>query len=88
LAAGLFILVSLLIDFFPRHAPPDFRYTGSDPTFIVWNLGWPLALFIYDSRNGFHVGPEADMMLPFQGFVFMVGMAIALIWRRHTRANR
>ena len=28
----------------PMHGPPGFRYTGSDPAFHVWNLGWPLVV--------------------------------------------
>lgn len=37
-----------IIDFFPWHGPPAFRYTGSDPSHHVWNLGWPIPWIIYD----------------------------------------
>jgi hypothetical protein len=80
--AGLFCVLCLLSDFLPRYGPPSFRYTGCDPAFHVWNLGWPLVTSIYDSRNGFHVGPDALLELPFQSFVLLVGLAIAIIrWR-------
>jgi len=81
-AAVAFVLVCLLIDFLPRHASPDFRYTGSDPAVAVWNLGWPLALFIYDPKHGFQVGPFAYLMLPFQFVVLAVGVIVIAAVRR------
>jgi hypothetical protein len=75
--------ICLLVDFLPRHAAPEFRYTGSDPAIPVWNLGWPGALFIYDPKHGFQVGPFAYVMLPLQFFVLAVGL---IIFRRRATA--
>jgi hypothetical protein len=77
-----YIAAGLLIDFLPRHARPDFRYTGSDPANLDWNLGWPLALFIYDPTHGLQVGPFAYPMLAFQSVVFAVGLIVVLAVRR------
>ena len=35
----------------PYYGRPAFRYTCSDPTHFVWNLGFPFPVFIYDSAN-------------------------------------
>ncbi len=56
-------LISLAADLFPTFGPPHFRYTGSDPAVHVWNLGWPVATAIYDSRSGIHVEPFAIMLV-------------------------
>ena len=86
LIAVAFVLICLAVDFLPRHAAPDFRYTGSDPTIPVWNLGWPLALFIHDPNHGFQVGPFAYLMLPFQFVVLAIGLIIvAAVRRLHNR---
>lgn len=87
LAAIAFVVVCLVVDFVPRHTLPDFRYTGSDPSVPVWNLGWPLALFIYDPKHGFQVGPFAYLMLPFQLGVLVVGLIVLAVVRRlHNQA--
>lgn len=77
-AALLFVLACLIVDLLPHHGAPDFRYTGSDPESAVWDLGWPFTLFIYDPRNGLHVGPFAYVMLSFQLFL----VAVILLVRR------
>jgi len=82
LAAIAFVVVCLFVDFLPRHTCPDFRYTGSDPSVPVWNLGWPLALFIYDPEHGFQVGPFAYVLLPFQFGGLAVGLIVVAIVRR------
>ncbi|WP_294223555.1 hypothetical protein, partial [Prosthecobacter sp.] len=51
---ALFILAVLVFDFLPSFGPPFFRYTGSDPKHLVWNLGWPIPWIIYDSVNPPH----------------------------------
>jgi hypothetical protein len=76
-----FVLVCLVVDFLPHHGPPEFRYTGSDPAIPVWNLGWPVALFIYDPKHGFQVDPLADLMLPFQFVVLAVGFIVVAVFR-------
>ncbi|WP_395732232.1 hypothetical protein [Prosthecobacter sp.] len=48
---ALLLGVFLVIDAFPNHGPPFFRYTGSDPAHIVWNFGWPIPWLIYDEIN-------------------------------------
>lgn len=78
LAAIAFVVVCLLVDLLPRHTSPDFRYTGSDPSVP----GWPLALFIYDPKYGFQVGPFAYLMLPFQLGVLVVGLIVVAVVRR------
>jgi len=82
---AVFVIACLVMDFFPRYGVPDFRYTGSDPLYAVWNLGWPFALTIYDSRNGFHAGPLVFLVAPFQFFVLSVGwfVALAIRWLRN-----
>lgn len=47
----LLLCTFAVIDAFPVYGPPFFRYTGSDPKHLVWNLGWPLPWVIYDAYN-------------------------------------
>ncbi len=47
LLTGVFIV----IDFWPTYGAPFFRYTGSNPDEKVWNLGFPIAWFIYDDNT-------------------------------------
>jgi hypothetical protein len=79
--ASLFVVLCLLTDFFPYHGPPQFRYTGSNPSFAVWNFGWPLATAIYDSRNGFHIGPIAYLILPLQCVLMAAGIVVIEVMR-------
>ena len=69
-AWAAFVAVCLVFDFLPRHGPPAFRYTGSDPAVAVWNLGWPSTWFIYDPRHGFQIGPGTLFVVLFQLFRF------------------
>jgi hypothetical protein len=85
--AALYLLACLATDSFPRHGPPDFRYTGSDPNFPVWNLGWPMALLIYDSRSGFHDGPTEIPVIIFEFLVLALGV-VALIVLHLLRKER
>jgi hypothetical protein len=88
---GLYFVACLAMDLLPRHGPPDFRYTGSDPAVAVWNLGWPLAEFIYDPRTGLHIGPTAVPLLVLQVVVLVFGVAVALfvgLHRRRSKLNR
>ena len=88
LVAAVFVFACAVVDLLPHHGAPYFRYTGSDPAYAVWNLGWPVALFIYDPRSGFHVGPFAYIMLPFQLLVVaLVLVVMALKWL-HGRSMR
>src|SRR5688500_1919301 len=87
--AVAFVLACLIVDFLPRHGPPHFRYTGSDPTSHVWNLGWPLALFVYDPRSGLHVGPFAYVVLPFELFLAAGSLVVVAVRRlRNTPVPR
>lgn len=79
-AAAAFAVTCLVFDFLPRHGPPDFRYTGSDPAVAVWNLGCPLTWFIYNPRHGFQIGPGAHFVVLFQVFVLVVG--VVTVWMR------
>jgi hypothetical protein len=87
-AVSVCILACSAIDLLPRHGPPDFRFIGSDPAFAVWNLGWPLAQFIYDSRTGLHTGPTAVPLMVLQGVALAFGVAVGMFvgWLRHRRA--
>ena len=88
LAAALYLVVCATLDLFPRHGPPEFRYTGSDPAVAVWNLGWPIAQFIYDPRLGLQVGPTAWLVVDFQCLVFASGVAATLALRWFIRRRR
>jgi len=74
-----YLAICLLLDLFPTHGPPHFRYTGADPDFSVWNLGWPLAMFIYDPRIGFQMSPLAPLLIGFQLFVYFVIVGLTLV---------
>ena len=67
-----FVAVCLAIDLLPHSGPAEFRYSGSDPTTMVWNLGWPLALAIYDPRSGLHMGPSVYLVPPAQLLILAV----------------
>jgi len=58
----------LLMDLFPKRGPADWRYTGSDPARTVLNLGYPLAVVIYDKTQSPPVifTPLAQLLLPAQ----------------------
>lgn len=62
--AVLTVLI-LVVSLFPTFGAPHFRYTGSDPNRDVWNLGFPLAVVIYDPAMPPHVfyGPEAFVVV-------------------------
>jgi hypothetical protein len=89
-ASGMYVICCLVLDFWPRFGPPDFRYTGSDPAIAVWNLGWPLAEFIYDPRSGLHEGPTAFPLIAIEAVIAAVVMcaSVTFIWRRRRRAGR
>ena len=84
--AVLYVLGCLAIDLFPSYGPPQFRYPGSDPQTLVWNLGWPLAEFIYDPRSGLHTGPTALPIMTLQVVLLLLGI---VAWRiAATRARQ
>ena len=86
LVCALYLCICLVIDFCPSFGAPYFRYTGSDPSVHVWNLGWPLALAIYDSKSGLHVGPFAFIVIGLQAFLFSV-VAGSILLKRRKRHN-
>ena len=81
-AVASYVVVCFALDFFPRFGPPEFRYTGSEPTFPVWNLGWPLALAIYDVRSSLHVSPSVYLVPPAQLLVLLATVAFISIVKR------
>lgn len=83
---GALILVCAVMDFFPRHGAPWFRYTGSDPAVEVWNLGWPMVLSICDQRSGLHIGPFLYVVVPFQLVVVSVIGVMFAFWTRHKQS--
>ena len=79
-------LICAILDFLPHHGPPEFRYTGSDPARPVWNLGWPLAQFIYDPRYGLQIDPTAFALISAQCVLFLFcAVLVIFILRRHRR---
>ena len=81
-ALASYIFACLALDCLPRFGPPEFRYTGSDPIVPVWDLGWPLALTIYDARSGLHVGPSVYLVLPAQLLILFAAMALVVVATR------
>lgn len=81
LGCVLYLACCVVLDLFPRFGPPDFRYTGSDPAFHVWNLGWPLALAIYDARSGLHIGPFPAFVPVLQFFLLAIVAGIVFLLR-------
>ena len=75
----VYITISLIIDFYPTYGRPHFRYTGSDPSIEVWNLGWPIATMIYDSTSGIHVGPFAYVFFPLQFVILAFSYALIML---------
>jgi hypothetical protein len=69
---GVYAGLCFVLGFFPTYGSPHFRYTGSDPSVEVWNLGWPVATIIWDPRTGLHVGPFAYVLFP---ILILVGIA-------------
>ncbi|MBY0263154.1 MAG: hypothetical protein K2Q20_12470 [Phycisphaerales bacterium] len=89
----LFFAVVLLcgvVNFVPYYAPPNFRYNGADPSYRVWNFGFPFANAIYDDRNGLHDGPLAILLLPMQclGLLVYGTLAVGLDLRAHYARTR
>jgi hypothetical protein len=80
------LIAFVVVDLFPWHGPPFFRYTGSDPGYAVWNLGWPLALANYDPRSGVHIGPSFWFVVSFQAVVLSLAAVVFLFRRRHNLA--
>ena len=64
----LLTLLFIIIDLFPTYGAPDFRYTGSSPQHLIYNLGLPYALFIIDFKHSqfIFIGPFAYIILPVQ----------------------
>ena len=80
-AVAVYALGCLVLDFYPHHGPPFFRYTGCDPACEVWNLGYPFALMIYDPDNGLNVGPFAYAVIPLQLSLVGVAFLVAVVAR-------
>ncbi len=76
-----YVFACLVFDLFPRFGPPNFRYTGSDSTVPVWNLGWPHALAIYDARSGLHISPSVYFVPPAQLLGLVTAMALVTVLR-------
>lgn len=72
----LYIAGCAVMNFIPYYGGPNFRYTGSDPSEAVWNFGWPIASFIYDSRHGLHFGPIILILIGLQ----IVGLLLLLVF--------
>src|SRR5689334_23309185 len=79
------VIACAVMDLFPRHGPPDFRYTGSDPAHVIWNLGWPVALVIYDPQSGIHFGPFLYVVIPVQ--IVVLSLIILVSFLQHRRKN-
>ena len=71
IVALVMTIALVIVTWFPLKRPPNFRYTGSDPSRDVWNIGLPLAHFTYDPIHGLQIGPTAYAMLPLNVFAMM-----------------
>jgi len=73
----LLLFIFIVMDFYPEFKNPDFRYNGSDPNNEVWNLGFPIGLFIYDSNNSpnLFLWPLSYVVLLIQSIII-----IGLLW--------
>jgi hypothetical protein len=76
-----YVTVCLIIDFYPIYGRPHFRYTGSDPSKAVWNIGWPLATMIFDDSSDIHVGPFAYVLFPMELIILALTFAIITLLR-------
>jgi hypothetical protein len=74
-----YVTVCLIVDLWPRIGAPDFRYTGSDPEWYVWNIGWPLALAIYHPGLGFFPGPGIIPIIVLQALGLGFGVLVCRI---------
>ena len=74
-------IVFLIVDFLPEIRPPDFRYNGSDPERPVYNIGWPVALVIYDPLHGLNIGPWLFIELPPQVCILLLLHAVTIVCR-------
>ena len=83
LICSLYLLSCVVVDFVPSFGPPHFRYTGSDPSVHVWNLGWPLPYMIYDPRSGLHVDPFGVVVIGLQVLVVVV-VGLVMLRKRPT----
>ena len=78
---AVYITVCIVLNFYPTYGRPHFRYTGSDPSIAVWNIGWPLAIMIYDSNSGIHVGPFAYVLFPLELIILAFSYALFKLLR-------
>lgn len=72
-------IVLLVVLFLPWYGAPFFRYTGSDPERFVWNIGWPLAHFIYDPLHGLQVFPFWWVEAAIEVFVVSILFVVTLL---------
>ena len=79
---AIYSALCLAINLFPFYGQPSFRYTGSDPAYHVWNLGWPVPLVILDDRYGLQVGPFAYAVIPLQVVVPVAVIVVSALIRR------
>ena len=86
LSSGL--LAAAVLSFFPRFGPPNFRYTDSDPSHHVWNLGFPLATCIDDPVTEPHlfVGPIGSVV--FMAAAVSAGVPILLLFAWNNKTSK
>ncbi|MGB4929496.1 MAG: hypothetical protein WBP43_05975 [Chitinophagales bacterium] len=80
-------IIFAIIDFYPEFNVPQFRYTGSDPNHFVWNIGYPLALFIFDNENSpfIFAGPVFFIALPIQILIIMAVHFARILIKKNNR---
>lgn len=76
-----YVTVCLVIDFYPIYGRPNFRYTGSDPSIEVWNIGWPLSTMIYDDSSGIHISPFAYVLFLLELTILALSYALIMLLR-------
>ena len=64
------IVFFFIIDLFPIFDKPYFRYNGSNQENLVWNLGYPFVLLIYDPSNSPYI---------FKSPIFWLAISIQLL---------
>ncbi|MFO1485095.1 MAG: hypothetical protein U1F71_17175 [Verrucomicrobiaceae bacterium] len=78
--------VFIVIDFWPTYGTPFFRYTGSNPDESVWNLGFPIAWFIYDDNTppNWFMSPSRVVygLIGAQAVILLAGTLLPWLLRR------
>lgn len=78
----------LLILFVPYKGHPNFRYSGADSSYAVWNFGFPSSSFIYDDRFGVIKGPVLWATPVLLVIIFVTFVLPPLLLMRYREAKK